>query len=245
MLNPLSSNFSKRSVLLIITIVWLAAFITALPIGIVHEVKTEKIGNATVKMCGEYRWPDPERDAAIYTYVLFSVQYAAPGFITGFLYLRIIIYLWYRDIPGMQNMTKLARQKFRNKHYRRKKTVVMLIAILLTFMVCNLPMHTISFIYYVQGSKFKAPSYMPIITTCAEMAMYANSAANPVLYGFLHTKFSTSAKALLNWVFCRKDRLDYNRIVNNRKEKQVTLNSASSASFNNKRDENKNAETRL
>ena len=244
-LSPLRSHYSKRSAVFIITAVWLASFATAAPIGFVHEVKTEKSNNMTEKICGEYGWSDPQKDAAIYTYVLFSLEYAVPGLLTGFLYLRIILNLWYRDVPGMQNMTKLARQQFRNKHYRRKKTVIMLLAIFLTFMVCNLPMHVISFIYYVTGSSFKAPSYMPVITTSAEMLMYGNSAANPILYGFLHKKFSASAKALLKWIFCRKRRPDYEKIINKKKEKQVTLNSASLISLTNKRDDNKNGETKF
>ena len=244
-MSPLHSHCSKRSAILIITTVWLASFAIAAPIGIVHEVKTETRNKMTEKICGEYGWSDPQRDAAIYTYVLFSLEYAVPGLLTGFLYLRIILNLWYRDVPGMQNMTKLARRKFRNKHYRRKKTVIMLLAIFLTFMICNLPMHVISFIYYVKGSSFKAPSYMPVITTSAEMSMYGSSAVNPILYGFLHKKFSASAKALLKWIFCRKTRPDYEKIINNKKEKQVTLNSASSMSFNNKRDDNKAVETQF
>ena len=242
MLNPLHSHCSKRSALLVILMVWIASFATATPIGIVHEVKTERRNNITMQICGEYGWSDPQKEAAIYTYVLFTLEYAIPGLLTGFLYLRIILNLWYRDVPGMQNMTKQERQIFRNKHYRRKKTVIMLVAIFLTFMLCNLPMHVISFIYYVKGSSFQAPSYMLEVTTSAEMLMYGNSGINPILYGFLHKKFITSTKALFRRVFCRQNQ-DYDKIMNNRKIKQVTLNSASSLSFHSKRDDRKNAET--
>ena len=244
-ISPLHSHFSKRASTIIIAIVWVASIFTAAPMVIVYDVKEEAKNNVTFKLCGEYSWADPEKDAATYTYVLFCLEYALPGLVTGLLYLRIILNLWYRNIPGMQNMSKKACQRFRNKHYRRKKTVIMLLAIFLMFMVCNLPMHVLSFIHYVMGPRFNAPSYMPVITTSAEMLMYGNSAVNPVLYGFLHNKFSASAKALLKWIFCGQKRPNYDRIISNKKEKQMTLNSGASNSSVQKREENKNAETKL
>lgn len=241
MISPLNSHNSKRFSITIISCVWLASILTAAPMVFVYDVETVNRSNNIYKECGEFRWKEPEKDAATYTYVIFSLEYAIPGLITGLLYLRIILNLWFRSIPGMQNMSKLACQRFRKKHYRRKKTVIMLMAIFLTFMVCNLPMHVLSFIYYVQGTNFKAPSYMHIVTMSAEMLMYANSAANPVLYGFLHNKFSSSAKALLKWIFCCKKTVAYDKIVSNKKEKQITINSA--ASSLNKWECQKSAET--
>lgn len=234
-MSPLHSHYTKRSSAIIIALVWLASTLTAAPMTIAYEVKAVNRGNSVQNECGEFNWANPQKDAATYTYILFCLEYALPGLVTGLLYLRIILNLWYRDIPGMQNMSKMACKRFRRKHYRRKKTVIMLLAIFLTFMVCNLPMHVISFIFYVEGPRFQAPSYMSIITTTAEMLMYGNSAANPMLYGFLHNKFSSSAKALLKGIFCRRKRPDYDRKVLNKKEKQITLNSAeTNSSINNK-----------
>ena len=238
-LSPLRQHISKRSSILIILIVWLASVACASPMIFVYEIQElpGSTNNSIVKRCDEFGWPDPNKDAATYTYVLFVVQYALPGLLTGYLYLRVLLALWFHSFPGMQNMSKASCLQFRKKHYRRKKTIVMLLTIFLTFMACNLPMHVISFIFYVEGSNFKAPPYMHIITTCAEMIMYTNSAINPILYGFMHNKFSSSAKGLLRWVFCREKRQNYENVPLKKKEKRLTLMSGATSTSTNKNEE--------
>ena len=209
-MNPLKSRFTRRLYIVAMLMVWLAAALTSAPMLFVYQVKTVQYPQGNFTQCNEFGWKNMQRDAAAYTYALFALQYAIPGIIVAFLYLRIFLNLWFYNFPGMQNMSKADWQIFRRKHYRRKKTFIMLLAIYLAFMVCNLPMHVISLIYYVQGSSFKAPPYMGIIVVCAEMVMYSNSALNPLLYGFLHKKFRACTAGLLRKLFCADKRRNYN-----------------------------------
>eukprot|EP00794_Sanderia_malayensis_P010040 gene10040-11065_t len=167
----------------------------------------------TLKICGEFGWSDPQRDGALYTYALFILQYALPGIIMAYLYLGVFLNLWFHKFPGMDQMSKQNLQKFRKKHYRRKKTVIMLLSMFLVFMVCFLPMHVMSFIFYVSGSSFKPPPYMQLVAMCAEMIMYSNSALNPIVYGFLHEKFKACARGILRWFFCGGQRPNYDNIL--------------------------------
>ena len=228
-MNPLRKHVSRRACIIIIMLIWLASMLTASPTIFVYQVKIVDIENGTnhaVKRCDEYGWANPKKDAAAYTYALFGLEYAVPGLFLGFLYLRIFLNLWYHSFPGMQDMPKSSWQKFRKKHYRRKKTVVMLLTVFLMFMICNLPLHVLSFIYFVEGPNFTPPSFMPVITMCAEMLVYANSAMNPILYGFMHRKFSACARGLLKWMFCGERRPNYETIPFQKKSKQqLTFNS--------------------
>ena len=230
-LNPLARRMKKKYCFVAICFIWVCAMITASPTLVIMDVRQYKRGhNVTYTRCDEFGWVDPHEDPRNYTIALFVIQYMTPLIMMSFAYGRIFVFLWYYRMPGSQDMPFEIRQKVFNKQVRRRKMIKMLLAVILTFMVCHLPQHVMAFLWYVARNTFKAPPYMVFFGFTAEMMLYLNSALNPILYGFLHKKFHACAAAILRWIVCGDSRPNWELVgqsSHSKRPSRVSLTSLS------------------
>ena len=79
----------------------------------------------------------------------------------------------------------------------RKSVIRMLIAIVVTFTVCNLPYHLRKICQYYVPKYYYDSLWSQILTPVTFVLMYANCAINPILYTFMSKSFRANLWELL------------------------------------------------
>lgn len=132
----------------------------------------------------------------IYNTVVFAVLYFAPLILIALFYLAICRKLWLRKIPGNPSATNL-----RTANKSKKRSIKMLIIIVLVFAICWLPVHIMHYYIFYRHDIYKSfPSY---VSLAAFFVSHANSAINPFLYITLNKNFMRAfldiAEKLMYW----------------------------------------------
>lgn len=116
---------------------------------------------------------------------IFISFYLLPLFIIAVFYSIVSFKLWIRRIPGNPTAANL-----RHAESSKRRTIKMLIIIVIVFTLCWLPAHLMHlFIFFNEELYLKTPSLMRLI---AFGISHANSAINPYLYIALNRNFRRS-----------------------------------------------------
>ncbi|XP_062924713.1 orexin receptor type 2 [Mobula hypostoma] len=233
---------AKRARSSIITI-WIVSCVIMIPQAIVMEcnIMVPELANKTLlfTICDEH-WED-DTYAKIYHICFFIVTYMAPLCLMILAYFQIFRKLWCRQIPGTlsvieRNWKPLAlqcsTQSIRRDQTRsrtrgvtaeikqiqaRRKTARMLVVVLIFFAFCYLPISVLNILKRVFGifdsSSDRATLYA--LFTFSHWLVYANSAANPIIYNFLSGKFREEFKTAFS-CFDRSDRQNEEHLTRGR-----------------------------
>ena len=113
----------------------------------------------------------------------------------------------------------------RNALRARRKVILLLIAIVLSFAACMLP-HHVRLLYEMWAPLNYHPSFAQLLLPpISFLLFYLNSALNPILYAFLSDNFRNSLKDLLG---CGRRKGAWNRRTISQKSFQVTFHRSSS-----------------
>lgn len=120
--------------------------------------------------------------------------------------------------------TKPSRNEPRNCHHlshlsrnvlrARRGVVRMLIVVVLTFAICNLPFHARKMWQYWSSGYEGSSDFSTLLTPLTFLITYFNSGINPLLYAFLSKNFRKGMKELL-FCSCHSKRKGENLIVLN------------------------------
>ncbi|KAM3863067.1 orexin receptor type 2 [Diretmus argenteus] len=204
-----------------IVLIWAVSAIIMIPQAIVMECSSllPELTNKTslFTVCDEH-W-GAEIYPKVYHVCFFIVTYVAPLCLMVLAYIQICHKLWCQQIPGSSSVL---RRKWRHlrcsaqalpgesvrvrtntvcaevKQVRaRRKTARMLIVVLFVFALCYLPISVLNIMKRVFGT-FKNTNDRETVYawfTFSHWLIYANSAANPIIYNFLSGKFREEFKA--------------------------------------------------
>lgn len=190
---PMKARLTLKKVKLLLLLVWLFAFVSALPQIIVNDVqKQEVLGEDNKFSCEEF-WGDPPADTILregYTLYLFVAEYFLPLVIIGIAYGKMAIVLNRRD-EGLQGR-KSTSDRTKANH---KKFIRLLIVLIVSFALCYLPNHVL-FFWYDYGTGANYP-YFTIMMKYSHFCIWLNSCLNPYLYGALDDYFRQSYKKAL------------------------------------------------
>ncbi|BFZ16476.1 hypothetical protein BsWGS_19515 [Bradybaena similaris] len=189
----------------IIVLIWVVAFLTALPEAVVAEATPynfpNRISTKLLTMC-KPSW-DP-LNQGIYQIILALIFYVLPMILMGLTYTHIACVLWKRDIPGaIVNVKHSGRQPMldgnRNAQedqiVSRRKAARMLIAIVIVFGICYLPVHLMNLLRYFQVVSYGGSGPELFIQSMViHLLPYINSSLNPVIYNFMSAKFRKEFK---------------------------------------------------
>ncbi|XP_051995852.1 urotensin-2 receptor-like [Xyrauchen texanus] len=173
--NPLDTfGRSRRYRRAVICMVWFVSFVLALPTMIMIDLKRDVHNGVVKRMCH----PTWQINAyKVYLTVLFNTCILAPGFIIGYLYLKLARTYWV-------SQTSFASREI-NK-CPKQKVLYMIFGIVLTFWACFLPFwlwQLLSIYYFGHGGLSSSTVvYTNFVVTCLA---YSNSCINPFLYTFL------------------------------------------------------------
>ncbi|KAM6180656.1 orexin receptor type 2 [Erethizon dorsatum] len=189
-----------------IVIIWIVSCVMMIPQAVVMECSTMLPGLANkttlFTVCDEH-WGG-EIYPKMYHVCFFLVTYMAPLCLMVLAYLQIFRKLWCRQIPGaaprwsaLQPRGPGAPAAELKQVRARRKTARMLMVVLLVFALCYLPISVLNVLKRVFGMFTHTEDRETVYAwfTFSHWLVYANSAANPIIYNFLSGKFREEFKA--------------------------------------------------
>ncbi|XP_053567942.1 orexin receptor type 2 [Bombina bombina] len=206
-----------------IIIIWIVSCVIMIPQAIVMECSSvfPELANKTIlfTVCDE-RW-EGEIYSKAYHICFFFITYMVPLCLMILAYLQIFRKLWCRQIPGTSSVverkwkplqcpmqSRIQGQQASKprmnavaaeiKQIRaRRKTARMLMVVLIVFAICYLPISVLNVLKRVFGMFDKTNDRETVYAwfTFSHWLVYANSAANPIIYNFLSGKFREEFKA--------------------------------------------------
>ncbi|KAM9301760.1 prokineticin receptor 1-like [Gastrophryne carolinensis] len=139
---PLKPRTKPQTACGALVLIWLSATVIAAPAAIFAtgiSFDTSNSSNAKV-FCGQI-WP---ADKALYykSYSLFVLitEFAVPVIIMSLCYIRISYELWFKNLPGEQT------QQLQNRLQARRRTVILLVSVLLAYILCWSPFYSYSIV---------------------------------------------------------------------------------------------------
>ncbi|XP_061724277.1 orexin receptor type 2-like [Cydia pomonella] len=114
-------------------------------------------------------------------------MYAVPLVLLGGAYSLIILELWRSEqFPGQAHCKHINE----NKRLSRRKVAKMLVAVVVMFAVCYLPVHTLSLLRYTGVlDRVNNNDIISLLALVSHNMCYVNSAINPVIYNFMSENF--------------------------------------------------------
>ncbi|XP_015460316.1 somatostatin receptor type 5 isoform X2 [Astyanax mexicanus] len=159
--------------------VWAISFVVILPVVIFSDVQD------TFFSCN-LSWPEP-RDVWSMAFILYTaiLGFFAPLLVICMCYLLIIVKV----------KSAGARAGFTKRRRSERKVTRMVVVIVVVFVLCWLPFYIINIVNVIVI--LPENSLMVGIYFTVVILSYANSCANPVLYGFLCDNFKQSFRKVL------------------------------------------------
>ncbi|XP_037321428.1 orexin receptor type 2 [Pungitius pungitius] len=218
--HPLMFKSTAKRARKSIVVIWVVSCIIMIPQAIVMECSSlvpELINKTSLFTVCDEHW-GAEIYPKVYHTCFFLVTYIAPLCLMVLAYIQICHKLWCQQIPGN---TSVLQRKWRSiqcsapavgeavrvrtstvcaeiKQVRaRRKTARMLMVVLFVFAVCYLPISVLNVMKRVFGTFKKTDDRETVYAwfTFSHWLIYANSAANPIIYNFLSGKFRGEFKA--------------------------------------------------
>ncbi|XP_074642575.1 orexin receptor type 2-like isoform X2 [Tubulanus polymorphus] len=134
----------------------------------------------------------------IFQISIMIVLYIIPLSLTGFCYTQIARCLWINVIPGVSDQSTYANSSTsraqsdpgaENQLQSRRKAAKMLIAVVIMFAICYLPVHLLNILRYAGITKRMGSGSRQVTALFSHWLCYFNSAINPVIYNFMSAKF--------------------------------------------------------
>ncbi|XP_053430291.1 LOW QUALITY PROTEIN: somatostatin receptor type 4 [Nycticebus coucang] len=181
-----ATTYRRPSVAKLINLgVWLASLLVTLPIAIFADTRPARGGQAVA--CNLH-WPHPAWSAVFVVYT----------FLLGFLLPVLAIGLCYLLIVGKMRAVAL-RAGWQQRRRSEKKITRLVLMVVAVFVLCWMPF------YVVQLLNLFVTSLDTTINHVSLILSYANSCANPILYGFLSDNFRRSFQRVLGLRCCLLD----------------------------------------
>ena len=197
---PLKRYVTFPIAYVMIAVVWVVGIIVNSPILYAMKIV---FNNETQKSYCEEQWTPAfsENSSKDFTIVLFVTFYVFPLLTMSVLYSFVVHNLWVRKVPGIQTPQNQLRAE-RSK----RKVLKMLLAIVVIFALCWLPVYILQFIMFFGRERF--PCGVPVTFSFVGYFLgHANSAVNPTMYAIFNSNFR---KGFSDALLCRCSR---NRIA--------------------------------
>ncbi|XP_077984740.1 prokineticin receptor 2-like [Glandiceps talaboti] len=202
--HPLTPRLQKRAVVIIIGAIWIISFIVSLPTPMFIEVSDwndERDGNK-IYYCGEY-WSDSVAQKA-YIVFLMVAEYLIPMLIMTMAYLGIVRKVWFHRSPGDTYSSHRQREMIID---HKKKTIQMLIIVVISFGVCWGPYHGYNIkVNFYRDTLYHGSYNMTLFYVVESIAMF-NSLVNTVVYFLMNECYRKEVWVVLTAVFGKRRRI--------------------------------------
>ncbi|CAH8496986.1 unnamed protein product [Schistosoma turkestanicum] len=189
--HPFRTRMSQSICGLIIAGVWLISVLISLPLGIYTKIGIDPRNNEP--SCME-SWPH-SLSRPIYTVITFILQFVAPCMIISICYYRVSCVLRSRGSTKIGYGRK-SRQKEELEVKRNRRTNRMLIAMVVIFVVCWIPLNVLWIVVDIIGEKAEGSVYFHHTFILCHMIAMSSAVYNPFLYAWLNNNFRQEFKAI-------------------------------------------------
>ncbi|XP_075369627.1 G-protein coupled receptor 83-like [Mycteria americana] len=192
-LNPLKQRMSRTKGALSISVIWLMASCFSLPHAIYQKLFQYNYREATVRSLCLPDFPEPAE--LVWKYLdlsTFLLLYLLPLLIITVTYTRLAKKLWLRNAIG-----DVTTQQYITHHKNKKKSIKMLMLVVVVFAVCWFPLNCYVVLISSLGIKTKNSLYFALHWFAMSSTCY-----NPFIYCWLNESFRSELKSLL--CMCQK-----------------------------------------
>ncbi|GIY12799.1 orexin receptor type 2 [Caerostris darwini] len=218
--HPLSFKSTASRAKTSILLIWLISVLIGLPEAIVLDTRRSLPVDTTYLTDCTHTWS--ENSTRIYQLFLILVLYVAPFTLMAFTYYQITRVLWNKNIPGASETnhypSRMCGNKIGNRMgavrttstscegqiRSRRKASKMLMAVVVMFSLCYLPVHLINVLRYTVGLP-QTPA-TTVASLMSHWLCYANSAVNPIIYNIMNGKFRKEFKNTFTCQCIKKNR---------------------------------------
>ncbi|KAK5926039.1 hypothetical protein CgunFtcFv8_021643 [Champsocephalus gunnari] len=134
-LYPLRPRMKHQTAYCVILTVWIVPIFISIPSALMFsETKyPHKEGGSHKTFCAQI-WPvDQQLYYRSYFLLIFALEFMVPVTVMAVCYIQISRELWFKDVPGFQT------QQIQKRLQSRRRTVVVLILVLVTYVLCWAP----------------------------------------------------------------------------------------------------------
>ncbi|RUS87480.1 hypothetical protein EGW08_004734 [Elysia chlorotica] len=180
--------------LLMIVAIWIISISISLPLGIYHEVN---LSNDSVYMCGE-QWPKAEA-SQFFTVTSLVLHYIVPCVIISFCYIKVSAALRKRSKVKIGSGQR-TREREEMEIRRNRRTNKMLIAMVVIFLLCWMPLNLTNLMRDAHESLEKW-YYFTLVFFLAHVAAMSSTIYNPFLYAWMNDNFKKEFRHVLPCLF--------------------------------------------
>lgn len=223
--HPHFPRMTHKTQLIMIIGIWIISISSSVPIA----VFTAHIdGQDGIKMCRE-DWPNA-LSSKIYTWFILSIQLIIPAITITLCYVAVSYRLYKRSEVrlGSRVEAKLRMEAKRNRRINR-----MLIAMVVIFIICWLPLDLFHFFSKVLPKKYMLPVFLIAHIIAMSSVMY-----NPFLYGWMNENFNLHFRKALPFLDTMTKRKKKKPEENSRLTKDTTYHREQSSDMSLKNAEN-------
>ncbi|XP_069125615.1 RYamide receptor-like [Argopecten irradians] len=142
-------------------------------------------------------WPDDSL-RSIYGICIMMLQYFIPLIVMTFCYIHIGIIVWAKQIPG-----EASPRRDERRAVSKKKTIKMIIIVIISFLLAWLPIHVITIIGDLDKTIFNS-NIVHMMWLTAHWVAFSNSGVNPLIYFWMNSKFRKGVYEGLQTICCCK-----------------------------------------
>ncbi|RNA29872.1 prolactin-releasing peptide receptor-like [Brachionus plicatilis] len=177
---------------LLIAVVWIISISISLPLAVYIELIPENVNGEIKSKCRE-SWPIP-MSKRFFNLASMVLQYLIPFTVITYSYTKIWLILSNRTRPGK------TKEKEQLELKRKKRTNRMLIAMVIIFAGCWMPLNCVHLIMEF-NINFTKQSYFSNVFFIAHVIAMSSTIYNPFLYAWLNDNFRKEFRLILPWIF--------------------------------------------
>uniref|UniRef100_A0A3P9LNQ5 G-protein coupled receptors family 1 profile domain-containing protein n=1 Tax=Oryzias latipes TaxID=8090 RepID=A0A3P9LNQ5_ORYLA len=171
--------------------VWLLSLALAAPPSFYTSYVDLRPSGVNLVVCEEF-WPNNGNLRLLYSCFILSTSYMIPLLSVSMSYCAITVSLKRYSVPGEQSISQQRWSK------RRRKTFSLLVASVLAFALCWLPLQVLNLMmdldpdFLIIGKR-----YINLLQVCCHLLAMSSSCYNPFIYASLHSKVRMHLKGYL------------------------------------------------
>ncbi|KAM7535561.1 hypothetical protein Aperf_G00000089141 [Anoplocephala perfoliata] len=161
---------------------WIISIICTFPLAIYQDIYFDDLTNTT--SCRE-KWPQ-RCSRAVFTVASFVLQFIVPSLIIAICYIRIGLVLQDRAKKKIGTKTRIREE---TELKRKRRTIKMLIAMVVIFIICWIPLNCLWLINDLEWFDFSKSEYFTLIFFIFHICAMSSAVYNPFLHIWLNESF--------------------------------------------------------